>query len=85
MQKAIQREEAQIKKFQRYYDETGEAPLSKLPAYIDMVQCVERFMDNPSKEFFENEGYESHVLTYSTDPKSSVTYKLEDIDEFFNT
>lgn len=84
LQKAIQREEAQIKKFQKYYDVMGESPLSKLPAYIDMVQCVERFMDNPSKAFFDNEGYDAHILTYETDPNSSITFKLEDIDEFFN-
>lgn len=84
LQKAIQREEAQIRKYQSYYDTTGEAPLSKLPAYIEMVQYVERFMDNPSKEFFENEGYECHVLTYNTDPHSTNTYKIEDADEFFN-
>ena len=84
LQKAIQREEAQIKKFQKYYDVMGEAPLSKLPAYIDMVQCVERFMDNPSKAFFDNEGYDAHILTYETNPNSSITFKLEDIDEFFN-
>lgn len=84
LQKAIQREEAQIKKFQKYYDVMGEAPLSKLPAYIDMVQYVERFMDNPSKAFFDNEGYDAHILTYETDPNSSITFKLEDIDEFFN-
>ena len=85
LQKAIKREEAQRVKFSKYVETFGEAPLSKLPTYIEMVQCVERFMDNPSKEFFINEGYDAHVLTYETDPKASCTYKLEDINTFFNT
>lgn len=85
LQKAIKREEAQRIKFSKYVETFGEAPLSKLPAYIDMVQYVERFMDNPSKEFFTNEGYDAHVLTYETDPNKMCTYKLEDINTFINT
>lgn len=43
------------------------------------------FLDNPSSEFFINEGYDAHILTYETDPTKSCTYKLEDINTFFNT
>lgn len=85
LQKAIKREEAQIAKFSNYYNTYGEAPLSKLPAYIEMVQCVERFMDNPSEGFFTNEGYDAHVLTYETDPSHGRTYRLDDINTFFNS
>ena len=85
LQKAIKREDAQRKKFAKYVEQYGEAPLSKLPAYIEMINYVDRFMDNPSSEFFINEGYDAHILTYETDPTKSCTYKLEDINTFFNT
>lgn len=85
LQKAIKREETQIAKCNNYYNTYGEAPLSKLPAYIEMVQWVERFMDNPSEEFFTNEGYDAHVLTHGTDPSRGRTYRLDDINTFFNS
>ena len=84
LNKAIMREEAQINRNRKYYEAYGEAPLSKLPMYIDMVKFVDRFLDNPSTEFFVKEGYDAHVLKYETDPSTGCTYKLETIDNFVN-
>lgn len=50
-----------------------------------MVNYVERFIDNPSQEFFTNDGYDANVLTYETDPSHGCIYKLEDINTFLNS